>query len=773
MTNSVSRQMQKEMLAKAYQKDAKDIKVNWSLADDAIPSVSLLPSKPKHGTPAVTERPKATRSPLTPVPGPSSDIFTTPKLTGSRNAVVIRERKRDVEAAGAWKEAMDFQAAIEADVSDDEDGGQESVPCQTKSQFTQVNRRIRRPKHRSMRVQTNYEKPKTKVTVSIGTQTDEKVYSISSIDVKPNVSSSGTPTGTDPDHLPNIATGNCPQAKSASNEMEDGPGSESSDDESLEDTVDPLDKSYEPAESDISSEEVSDEEFNFIDNENEKDDPHCQTKYLVFHSKLMELFKICPVCCSPAKRHIRTLGTYLSIKQCCSNKLCSFERFWESQPFINRIPAGNLLLSSAILFAGSTAAKTLKVFSYLGCQAIKQGTFYQHQRQYLWPAVMTVWRENQQEVLQQVKDSRKPVVVGGDGRSDSPGHCAKYGSYSLLELNVNLSISIPHLFQSNEEGVNHSVNMEKEGLIRCVRYLETEDVTISKIVTDRHVQINKWLRENLPDTDHRFDVWHLAKSLKKKVDKASKEKNCGILEEWRRSIINHLYWCAATTPDGDPNMMLAKWLSLDNHMHNKHKGHGRVYPKCGHGRIVGRQKGTKWLEQGSAASAKAGNIIDNAYFKPAVKKMSPGEQTSSIEAYHSLILHFAPKMTAFSFKGMLCRLLLSALHYNENGDREQATTEDGKLRWSVTFIKSKKGGYSVRPIKDDSSHGYVDKLMVEVQRRCRENDFDFEDNNIYIPPALCSSYDHPNKAEAVDSYNERHKRYSKSCYIQPSRKSTR
>ncbi|XP_064632509.1 uncharacterized protein LOC135490875 [Lineus longissimus] len=288
---------------------------------------------------------------------------------------------------------------------------------------------------------------------------------------------------------------------------------------------------------------------------------------------------------------------------------------------------------------------------------------------------------------------------------------------------------------SNEEGVNHSVNIEKEGLIRCVRYLETEDVTISKIVTDRHVQINKWLRENLPDTDHRFDVWHLAKSLKKKVGKASKEKNCGILEEWRRSIINHLYRCAATTPDGDPNMMLAKWLS-----------------------IPGSQKGTKWLEQGSAASVKAGNIIDNAYFKPAVKKMSPGEQTSSIEAYHSLILHFAPKMTAFSFKGMLCRLLLSALHYNENGDREQATT---------------KMVSNLHQIQERWLLSYVDKLMVEVQRRCRENDFDFEDNNIYIPPALCSSYDHPNKAEAVDSYNERHKRYSKSCYIQPSRKSTR
>ena len=38
-------------------------------------------------------------------------------------------------------------------------------------------------------------------------------------------------------------------------------------------------------------------------------------------------------------------------------------------------------------------------------------------------------------------------------------------------------------------------------------------VRASSLVTDRHYQIAKWVRENLPDTDHRYDIWHMAKGI--------------------------------------------------------------------------------------------------------------------------------------------------------------------------------------------------------------------------------------------------------------------
>ena len=55
--------------------------------------------------------------------------------------------------------------------------------------------------------------------------------------------------------------------------------------------------------------------------------------------------------------------------------------------------------------------------------------------------------------------------------------------------------------------------MEKEGLQRAVDNLKRDGFTIDLIVTDRHVQIQKWIQETLPDTKHCFDVWHVAKGM--------------------------------------------------------------------------------------------------------------------------------------------------------------------------------------------------------------------------------------------------------------------
>lgn len=53
--------------------------------------------------------------------------------------------------------------------------------------------------------------------------------------------------------------------------------------------------------------------------------------------------------------------------------------------------------------------------------------------------------------------------------------------------------------------------MEKEGLVRSVSFLKQHKLDIGVLVTDRHTQISKWMRENLPSTDHHYDAWHLAK----------------------------------------------------------------------------------------------------------------------------------------------------------------------------------------------------------------------------------------------------------------------
>ena len=54
-----------------------------------------------------------------------------------------------------------------------------------------------------------------------------------------------------------------------------------------------------------------------------------------------------------------------------------------------------------------------------------------------------------------------------------------------------------------------------------------------------------------------------------------------------------------------------------------------------------------------------------------IDKMSPYTQTSDVEAYHSLMLQYAPKNTHYGYLGMRARMRLAALHFNHNRGRIQ------------------------------------------------------------------------------------------------------
>lgn len=53
--------------------------------------------------------------------------------------------------------------------------------------------------------------------------------------------------------------------------------------------------------------------------------------------------------------------------------------------------------------------------------------------------------------------------------------------------------------------------MEKEGLLRSLSVLERSGIKSSSIITARHPQIQKYLREQKPAVRHFYDVWHVAK----------------------------------------------------------------------------------------------------------------------------------------------------------------------------------------------------------------------------------------------------------------------
>ena len=160
-----------------------------------------------------------------------------------------------------------------------------------------------------------------------------------------------------------------------------------------------------------------------------------QTVYLVFESALLLLFSSCFHCSSYTSVTKVVTGSFLRIIQTCS--VCSWRRTWESQPYIGKIPAGNILTTAAILYSGSFPSKALQMFKNLNIATITRKKFFCHQSQYLQPAINSVWKCSQDLLLRSLKQKGNPLVLAGDGRSDSPGHSAKYGSYSILDLTCN------------------------------------------------------------------------------------------------------------------------------------------------------------------------------------------------------------------------------------------------------------------------------------------------------------------------------------------------
>lgn len=123
-------------------------------------------------------------------------------------------------------------------------------------------------------------------------------------------------------------------------------------------------------------------------------------------------------------------GTMVTVNQNCQSCKKNFK--WRSQPFIlGRYPAGNLLLSFAVLMAGASIGKILLVFKHMGLSVYESRTFFYHQSRFLFPVVLKYWENYQAGLFAKIKDL-EDAVWSGDGRFDSMGHSAKYGVYTLL-----------------------------------------------------------------------------------------------------------------------------------------------------------------------------------------------------------------------------------------------------------------------------------------------------------------------------------------------------
>ena len=112
--------------------------------------------------------------------------------------------------------------------------------------------------------------------------------------------------------------------------------------------------------------------------ETETESPVAETEFIVFESCLAELLKHCPCCGAVVtESSSSTSGSLLKVKLSCHN---GHVTQWNSQPLVNKTPAGNFLLASAILFTGNTFTPDNNFAECFGLDFIKESTFFMKYR---------------------------------------------------------------------------------------------------------------------------------------------------------------------------------------------------------------------------------------------------------------------------------------------------------------------------------------------------------------------------------------------------------
>ena len=420
--------------------------------------------------------------------------------------------------------------------------------------------------------------------------------------------------------------------------------------------------------------------------------------YTVFWQCLKPLFQICLKCGSVATiTKVSTIRTMLTVEHVC---IQGHHEKWRSQSMLKKLPEGTLRLAAGILFSGLGFQGTKDLFTIAGIQFFSKTQFFSIQKAILFPAINHVYLTYQDIILERLR-SLSNVEVVGDGRCDSLGYSAKYGTYSLMDSTTNQLICFIVVHVAN---AGNSVAMEKYGLIKTLDSLEETGVNVACLTTDRHISIRKYMREDRSKILHQFDIWHVSKSVKKKLTKAAKKKVCNKLSGW-----------ACCTCNRNAQLLKEKWISLVYHVRGIHEWDGcELYRECEHEEYsLAKQMRKKWLENDGPAYNALKNIVLDKQLLKDLPQLRFFKHTGQLEVYHALLNKYCGKRFAYSYAGMVARTQLAVLDHNSGVTKEQACTKDGTLRFKVVFTKVT-GNWVAKKVMVTKDKNYQHELMDET-----------------------------------------------------------
>jgi len=190
---------------------------------------------------------------------------------------------------------------------------------------------------------------------------------------------------------------------------------------------------------------------------------------------------------------INSCGSRVEIVWKCNQ---GHHKRWESSEVLavkrsTKMYLNDSLQAAAIIISGNNYEKFSLLAKAFNLNLISKSTFLRFQKHCGEPVVREIWTKMNGLILEILKHYDE-ICLCGDGRSDSPGHSARYCVYSLMEHASHVIVDF-EVLDSRETGGN-SVDMEREGLRRLLERM-AHSMPFSELATDASTTIMKLVRE--------------------------------------------------------------------------------------------------------------------------------------------------------------------------------------------------------------------------------------------------------------------------------------
>ena len=402
---------------------------------------------------------------------------------------------------------------------------------------------------------------------------------------------------------------------------------------------------------------------------------------IVGMEQLKLLFVYCLLCGSRVlSTVVRYSGVSIAVDYVCA---MGHQHTWRSGDMFHRKSYLNVLVAASAMMSGVGFSKLKSTFLLMEIPFMSSKKFYQICRSWLFPVILKEYRTMKEKTISTLKTDTN-LILSGDGQFDSPGYSAKYCTYTGMQSDNDKVVDFFIIQKGQYDG-----ELEKQACEELINVLVNEDkLPIKSFVSDCHSGIAKMIREQYPDIKHSYDIWHTAKRLRKKLDKAGKKHPKIVL--WTGDLINHFWWsCQACK--GDPDLLLEIYHSCLYHVLNIHSWGNRYrapilktfrdmrgtkpYPKesmlekknqkCLHERLTrGVHRKGKWFAIKDPDFLALFKIVTDTRLSNDMKHCNQFLHTGALESFHSSKLKYLPKMNSYKMNTHIVMTLFTALEHN-------------------------------------------------------------------------------------------------------------